>query len=144
MPPNVLFTQQFLIHLSTMVGVHHSIYPRIPPQGIYFEGLVEESFRKIRVPFTEIRAGGTTAPHHDLLVGTDKISLKTETGKSTRRDSINITKVCTTERDPWEAKALVKHAMAHLAKYEHMLMLRSIWDGDVLHYQLVDIPMSTL
>jgi len=116
MPPSDLFTTEFLITLRSLVGVHHSLYPEIPPQGMYFEGLVERSFRTIRVPFTEIEGGGTTAPQHDLLVGSDKMSLKTETGKGTDLDFINITKLCTTERDPWEGPALVAHAMAHLAR----------------------------
>ena len=144
MPPTELFTTEFLITLRSLIGVHHSLYPSIPPQGMYFEGLVERSFRTIRVPFTEIEGGGTVAPRHDLLVGSDKMSLKTETGQGTDRDFINITKLCTTERDPWEASALVNHAMAHLVRYDHMLMLRSIWDDRVLHYQLVDIPMAVL
>jgi hypothetical protein len=144
MPISTLFTTEFLITLRALVGVHHSLYPIIPPQGAYFEGLVEESFRQIRVPFTEIEGGGTTAPQHDLIVGSDKMSLKTETGKGTDPDFINITKLCTTERDPWESRALVAHTMAHLARYDHMLMLRSIWGDRVLHYQIVDIPMAIL
>jgi hypothetical protein len=144
MAGHALFTPEFLITLRSLIGVHHTLYPEIPPQGMYFEGLVEKSFRQIRVPFTEIEGGGTTAPRHDLLVAGDKISLKTETGRGTRRDSIGITKVCTTERAPWDAPALVAHVLAHLARYEHMLMLRSIWGGGVLHYQLVDIPMPLL
>lgn len=42
MTVSVLFSERFLITLQSLVGVHHSIYPLIPPQGIYFEGLVEE------------------------------------------------------------------------------------------------------
>lgn len=34
--------------------------------------------------------------------------------------------------------------MRHLARYEHMLMLRAIWDLPVIHYQLVDIPLVLL
>jgi hypothetical protein len=145
MTPQELFTQDFLVNLRGMIATHHSLYPLIPPQGMYFEGLVERAFRMSRVPFTEIEGGGTTAPQHDLLVGSDKISLKTETGRGTRREMIAITKLCTTEKDPWETEALVQHAMSHLARYEHMLMLRAIWErGNVFHYQLVDIPVPML
>lgn len=144
MPGHQIFTTDFLITLRSLIGVHHQIYPDIPPQGIYFESLVKKSFRAVRIPFTEIEGGGTVAPDYDLLVDGDKISLKTETGQGTKTDKICITKACTTERDPWEINALVAHTIAHLARYEHMLMLRSIWDGHVIHYQLVDIPVALL
>lgn len=144
MTVHVLFTQEFLITLRSLVGVHHSIYPRLPPQGIYFECLVEQAFKQIRVPFTRVEPSSPNTPKHDLLVGNDRISLKTETGKGTRRDSISITKLCTTEREPWDAETLVKHAVDHLSRYEHMLMLRAVWDEPLIHYQLVDIPTILL
>lgn len=144
MAVDVLFKKEFLDTLSLLVRQHHLIYPRIPPQGIYFECLVEKAFKQIRVPFEIVEAGSPNAPKHDLVVGENKISLKTETGQRTRRDFINITKLCTTEREPWEADTLVERVMEHLSRYEHMLMLRAVWDDPVIHYQLVDIPISLL
>ena len=81
---------------------------------------------------------------HDLMIRGQRISIKTETGKGTRRDRISITKVCTTERDPWEAESLRQHVVRHLGRYDHMLMLRAIWDNTVIHYQAIDIPMRLL
>lgn len=139
-----LFSQEFLITLRSLVGVHHSIYPMIPPQGIYFECLVEQAFKQIRVPFTRVQVSEPNSPKHDLMVGSDRISLKTETGKGTRSNSISITKLCTTEREPWIAEGLVQHTVNHLSRNEHMLMLRAVWDEPVIHYQLVDIPVTLL
>ena len=39
-----LFSPVFLERLRHWVGTHHTIYPRIPPQGIYFESLVHRAF----------------------------------------------------------------------------------------------------
>ena len=42
--------------LRGLIAVHQSIYARVPPQGIYFEALVEEAFKRIKKPFTRIDA----------------------------------------------------------------------------------------
>ena len=144
MTVHILFSHEFLITLRSLVGVHHSIYPRIPPHGIYFECLVEQAFKQVRIPFTRVEPSTPNSPKHDLIVGEDRISLKTETGKGTRRDSISITKLCTTEREPWDAETLVENALSHLSRYEHMLMLRAVWDDPVIHYHLVDVPIVLL
>jgi hypothetical protein len=139
-----IFTQQFLINLEGLVRLHHQIYPEIPPQGIYFEALVEKSFKAVRIPFTKVKITTRNTPKHDLVVGDTKFSLKTETGEGTKEKSITITKLCTTERGPWEAGPLIKHALDHLSRYDYILMLRAIWERPVIHYQLVDIPVALL
>jgi hypothetical protein len=55
--PSGIFTEGFLIAIKAMVGVHHSIYPSVPPQGIYFEALVERAFKRTKTPVTIIEAG---------------------------------------------------------------------------------------
>ena len=92
------------------MDVHHSIYPTLPPQGIYFEALVERTFRAIHKPLTVIRTGGVNQPRYDIQIEGLRISLKTETGIGTRRHPINITKLCTTEREPWDAETLKARA----------------------------------
>ena len=139
-----VFGDDFLIALRALVNVHHSIYPNVPPQGIYFEALVEESFRRIKKPFTIIEAGGRNQPRHDLLVENTKLSIKTETGLGTHPTRISITKLCTTEREPWEASVLAKRVLEHLSRYDLILMLRAIWKEPLIHYQLVEIPVELL
>ena len=126
------------------MGVHQSIYPLIPPQGIYFEALVEEAFRRIKKPFDVIKAGGRNQPRHDLQVEKTRISIKTETGNNTKPDQITITKLCTTEREPWEPKVLIGRVMDHLLRYDVILMFRTVWGAKAIHYQLVEIPVDTL
>ncbi len=89
-----IFGPGFLEFLKTYVDVHHSIYPTVPPQGIYFEALVEKTFRAINRPLTVIRAGGTNQPRYGILFEGHRISLKTETGLGTKRDLVNITRGC--------------------------------------------------
>jgi hypothetical protein len=127
-----------------LVGVHQSIYPATPPQGIYFEALVEEAFRRIKKPVAVIQPGGRNQPRHDLLVDEHRISLKTETGVGTDPRQITITKLCTTEREPWEGSLLVRRAMDHLARYDIILMFRAIWGADAVRYQVLEIPVQTL
>lgn len=130
--------------LRGLIGVHQSIYPHTPPQGIYFEALVEEAFRRIKKPFDIIEAAGRNQPRHDLLVEKTRISLKTETGDNTKSEHITITKLCTTEREPWEAKVLIGRVMEHLSRYDVILMFRAVWEEHVIHYQLVEIPVNRL
>jgi hypothetical protein len=141
-PTNAVFTKDFLIALRALINVHHSIYPDIPPQGIYFEALVEDAFRRIRKPFAPIEATGRNQPRHDLLVEGVRISLKTETGAGTREDLINITKLCTTEREPWAPDVLKSRVLEHLSRYDVILMLRAIWKEPLIHYQLLEIPVD--
>ena len=83
-------------------------------------------------------------PTQDLLVDNPKISLKTETGIGTHAGHITITKLCTTEREPWEAHVLIQRVMDHLARYDLILMFRAVWKPKVIQYQLVEIPVETL
>lgn len=68
---------RFLTALRALINVHHSIYARVPPQGIYFEALVEKAFKTIKKPFAIIEGTKRNQPSHDLLVEDKKISLKT-------------------------------------------------------------------
>jgi len=70
------------------------------------------------------------------LVEGIKISLKTETGIGTKSDSISITKLCTTEREPWDAPTLKGRALEHLSRYDVILMLRTIWRKEFVRDQL--------
>lgn len=126
MASSKVFGDDFLTALRALVNVHHSIYRQIQPQGIYFEALVDEAFRTIKKPFTVIESGGRNQPRHDLLVENARLSLKTETGLGTHPSQISITKLCTTEREPWESKVLKDRVLEHLDRYDMILMLRAV------------------
>jgi hypothetical protein len=139
-----VFGRQFCLRLKSLVELHHSIYPKIPPQGIFFESLVEQAFKQSGWPPDQVVLSTANTPQHDLLVGTIRISLKTETGEGTSPDRLNITKLCTTETGTWDSAALIQHAMAHLDRYDHMLMLRAIRQQQSFHYQLIEVPLEQL
>lgn len=140
----VLFSDAFLTTLRSLVESHHSLYPSIPPQGIFFESLVAQAFRKSGWSASEVLLSKANTPQHDLRVGSHRISLKTETGISTHPQLISITKLCTTETGTWDSVALIAHTLQHLARYEHLLMLRAIWEQSTLRYQLLTIPLAVL
>ena len=144
----VLFDAAFLGHLRALIGKHHKLYPAIPPQGIYFESLVERAFLSAGWPRSHITLENPNSPKADIRVGKRRLSLKTETGKVTRETLISITKLCTTETGEWVSEALIKHALAHLTRYEGVLMLRAVWTPKrapkAINYQLVEIPIGLL
>jgi hypothetical protein len=142
--PEGIFDDGFLKSLEISVKIHHQLYPKVPPQGIYFEALVESSFKAIKKPYAMVQASSRNLPGHDLLVEDKRISLKTETGEGTRPDRISITKLCTTEKDPWDAPTLIGRVLDHLSRYELILMLRAVWDKPIIHYQVVEIPIERL
>ncbi len=139
-----IFTPRFLEGLQKLVDHHHFIYPLIPPQGIYFEALVERAFKQVRQPATRVKPTTRNAPRDDLMVGTVRLSIKTETGLSTDKDFIQITKLLTTEKEPWTANSLIERTLQHLSRYDCILMLRAIWELPIIHYQIVDIPITLL
>jgi hypothetical protein len=112
------------------------------PQGLFFESLVEQAFRTTGWSVKDLIASVPNSPWHDLLVGNVKLSIKSETGKATRANTISITKLCTTETGDWTVQALVEHTLAHVARHDKMLMVRAIWKKSAFDYQLLEIPIE--
>lgn len=139
-----LFRSDFIERLRDWIATHHKVYPHHPPQGIYFESLVERAFLHSGWQRSEVVLENPNSPRADIMIGNTRLSLKTETGKGTRKNLISITKLCTTETGDWSSTALIQHALAHLTRYEGVLMLRAIWSVDLIDYQLVDVPIDLL
>lgn len=140
-----VFTPPFIEHLKLVVQQHHLLYARIPPQGIFFEGLVERAFRLTGIHPAHVLPTTANVAKEDLQIPAGRISIKTETGAGTRLELINITKLCTTEREPWEPSTLISRVLEHLSRYDRILMLRAVRTAAAtIHYQLVDIPISLL
>jgi hypothetical protein len=139
-----LFSKGFLEKLRQWIATHHSVYPRLPPQGIYFESLVERAFLHSGWTRQQVVLENPNSPKADIKIEDTRISLKTETGAGTKPDRISVTKLCTTETGDWSSQALIEHALAHLSRYDGILMLRAIWGDGVIDYQLLDVPISIL
>ena len=117
----VLFDRMFNAKLREWIATHHIVYPHLPPQGIYFESLVERAFLHTGWPIDQVVLTHPNSPKADITVGTTRLSPKTETGNITRRHHISITKLCTTKTGDWTSEALIQHALAHLSRYEGIL-----------------------
>jgi hypothetical protein len=139
-------TERLLDTIQSLITQHHTIYRRLPPQGIYFESLMERAFDLCGAPGEIIDRGQVTAPSYDVLVGRERLSLKTETGRGTNPSLVKITKLCTTEKEPWTAGVLISRVLEHLSRYDRMLMLRAIWGQEqaFFRYQFVEVPLSLL
>lgn len=75
-----LFTTRFVETLRSLVERHHSIYPRIPPQGIFFESLVERAFLAVGWPRNQVIPTAPNSPSHDLTVGAAKYPSRRKPG----------------------------------------------------------------
>jgi hypothetical protein len=139
-----VFTEPFSSAVQDLIARHHSIYPRIPPQGIFFESLVERAFLSAGRPRNEVVATTPNSPWHDLSVSGVRLSIKSETGRATKPAKIGITKLCTTETGEWSIPALVAHTMNHMRRHDLMLMIRAIWGPSSFDYQLLEIPLELL
>lgn len=97
-------------------------------------------------PDVQVVAAVPNAASFDLRIGNQRLSIKTETGRGTHPKLITITKLCTTEKEPWTAQTLIERVMRHLSRYDYMLMLRALWPPaqPVVHYQLLEIPLDLL
>ena len=114
MPPEI-FTDDFLSTVESLIRRHHTIYPLLPPQGLFFEAIVEQGFRLAGWSSEQVVPTTPNSPWHDLAIGGIRLSIKSETGKSTKPGRISITKLCTTEKGDWNAPALdVSFHLAHI------------------------------
>ena len=139
-----IYSDRLFMTVQNLITQHHTIYPWLPPQGIFFEALAERAFHLSGIPSAHIAQTNRNTPGHDIVVDNERISLKTETGRGTKPGRIAITKLCTTEREPWEAGVLIERTIDHMSRYDRMIMLRAIWSENNVHYQLVDIPLELL
>ncbi len=138
-----LFSTNFTDALQTLVTSHHGVYPRLPPRDIFFEDLVARAFRNIGI--TDISLSTPGRSKEDMTISGVRLSIKSETGYGTRPDLITITKLSTTEETEWKSEPLIARIIRHLAEYERILMLRSIWlSPPTFHYQLLEVPISLL
>jgi len=139
-----IFDDRFLATMEQVVTIHHTIYPQIDPRDIFFESLALRALHLAGAAGANMDQTTANMAGPDLIVGEQRLSIKTETGKGTKPGLITITKLCTTEREPWDAETLLERAGAHLLRYERMLMLRAIWHEEQIHYQLLEIPLELL
>lgn len=109
-----------------------------------FVGALRADGREAHATANAVHAG------EDVVADGVKFSLKTEGGKSIRRDAVHISKLmearwireCRTGRD--FAAGVREHVVGHLQHYERIVTLRSFRGAGRVTYELVEIPRDVL
>lgn len=119
-----------------------------------------ESFSKDKFEYVLERVinlcGGTATlaprgnPGHDISIGGERFSLKTQADKSIRKSKLHISKFMELGQgewgtDPADLAGLRDQFLAHLQSYDRILSLRALSRGSSnWHYELVEIPKALL
>ena len=86
---------------------------------------------------------------HDITIGSERISLKTQADKGIREDQIWISKFMELGRGEWsdqphQLDGLRTIFLEHMRKYDRILTLRALNRGPSWRYELVEIPKALL
>ena len=136
-----LFTTRFVGAIHTLVERHHSIYPRIPPQGIFFESLVERAFLAVGWPRNQVIPTAPNSPSHDLTVGAAKIAVKTGNRAGHEADSYQHHEAL------YDRNRRMGLGSAYPPRVEPFGTVRPHSDAPPCyryHYQLLEIPLDLL
>lgn len=148
-PASDLVTPGFLEDFGDALRIHHCFS--------------DEAFAKDKFEYTVVSVWqqcGMTAslaarnnPGHDMTLGQQRISLKTQADKSLRLNTVNLHKFMELGRGVWtdqltDLDALLAQFLHHLHGYDRILVLRNIGKPLPQHpywrYELVEIPIALL
>lgn len=138
------FTEEFARYFGGILLVHHA--------------LSEEPLTKDKFEHAMLRVLGESGldtqlapkgnPGHDITVGGERWSLKTQADRNLKPDSLHISKFMELGRGKWTDESslsgLRQHMFDHLKRYDRILSLRHRIDGANRHYELVEIPKRLL
>jgi len=140
-----MFTPEDAVYISKRLQLHHSITSQ-PLNKEAFEYLLVDVFERKDIHAEKVER--RDYPGEDVRIGTEKWSLKTETGKDTRADRIHFTKFmeCAWQKDyktPTDyVEDAVQRILSHLSNYDRILTLRFLRETGV--YEIVEVPKSLL
>ena len=148
-PASDLVTPGFLEDFGDALRIHHCFS--------------DEAFAKDKFEYTAVsvwqQCGQTASlaprnnPGHDITLGQQRISLKTQADKSLRLHTVNLHKFMELGKGIWTDKltdldALRTQFLHHLRGYDRILVLRNIGKPLPQHpywrYELVEIPIALL
>jgi hypothetical protein len=142
-------TESFVHRFGDALRLHH-LYSSEPFTKDKFEHAMVTVLKGERHKAELARRGN---PGHDLTVGDERWSLKTQADASIRLDTLHISKFMELGRGRWESKAdlagLRDQMLHHMEAYDRIFSLRcfrsALEDGSMLYeYELVEIPKSLL
>ncbi|MDO3722227.1 hypothetical protein QVZ43_10880 [Marinobacter sp. chi1] len=138
------FTEEFARHFAGVLLVHHA--------------LSEEPFTKDKFEHAMVRVLNESDldahlsprgnPGHDLTVGAEKWSLKTQADQALKLDALHISKFMEMGKGEWTNETsltgLRQRMFDHVANYDRIFSLRHKIVGENRYYELVEIPKALL
>jgi Type II site-specific deoxyribonuclease len=141
-----LVSDCLLQEIGDALRLHHC-FSREPFSKDKFEYLLERASNHCGVRAELARRGN---PGHDITIGRAKFSLKTQAGKSIKRNSVHISKFMELGKGQWgdEEKDLIglrEQFFSHMKSYDRILVLRTVSKAPAgWEYELVEIPKRLL
>lgn len=139
-PISDLITDGVLEGLGDALRIHHA-FSRQALSKDRFEFALERVLQQSGVHAA--LANSRTNRGHDITVGNQRISLKTEAAATIKADSLHISKFMELGRGAWELPLLRDLFLEHMQAYDRILQFRCIGQGpERYHYELVEIPKA--
>lgn len=137
-------TDEILQDLGDTLRIHHCFSSEAFSKD-KFEYAMETVFNRCG---QEAKLAAKGNPGHDITIGSERISLKTQADKGIRIGSLWISKFMELGRGDWsdnddDLVGLREQFLNHMKAYDRIFSLRRLKGGtDGWHYELVEIPKS--
>ena len=140
-----IFDATTLKNFGDALRIHHSFSNEAFTKD-KFEYVLE---KVIRMSGQEAALATRGNRGHDITIGSERISLKTQADKGIREDRLWISKFMELGRGEWsdqphQLSDLRTMFLEHMREYDRILMLRALNRGPDWRYELVEIPKALL
>ena len=137
---------EWLAGLGETIQLHH-LHSLEPFTKDKFEYAVVRLMLRLGIPSEKVENGH---PGEDVVVGSERWSLKTQADRQIRRDQVLISKFMELGRGAWVTEedlgGLRDRMLEHLGNYDRIFSLRCLTPrpSDCWEYELVEIPRQLL
>lgn len=141
-----IVTEEVLDNLGETLRLHHC-FSNEPFSKDKFEYAMEKVCNQSGIPAMLAAKGN---PGHDITIGDQLVSLKTQADKGIKADILWISKFMELGKGDWSDQdndlvGLREQFFRHMRSYDRILSLRRLQgDSRGWHYELVEIPKSLL
>jgi len=144
-----LVTPCVLEDFGDALRIHHC-FSAEPFSKDKFEYALERVLTLCGIPAQRVQS--RTNPGHDITIGAQRFSLKTQADKGIKRDGIHISKFMELGKGNWgdqeaDFVALRERFFEHMSRYDRILTLRRLAGSastSEWEYELVEIPKTLL
>ena len=141
-PSSDLMSDPVLNGLGDALRIHHA-FSRQALSKDRFEYALERVMQQNGVPAA--LADSRTNRGHDITIGGQRFSLKTEAASNIKEEALHISKFMELGRGEWQLPLLRDLFLEHMRNYERVLQFRCLGQGPSRYrYELVEIPKSLL